>query len=70
MNTFIFYMLISLLAGLILNVMPCVFPILSIKLMSVFTVDQGTARVSFLTVALGIVQFFFLLGVFFTITVL
>ena len=63
MNTFIFYILISLLAGLILNVMPCVFPILSIKLMSVFTVDQGTARVSFLTVALGIVSSFFLLGV-------
>tara|TARA_Y100001970_G_scaffold7326_1_gene8349 strand:- start:12641 stop:14689 length:2049 start_codon:yes stop_codon:yes gene_type:complete len=61
-NTFIFYILISLVAGLILNVMPCVFPILSIKLMSVFTVDQGKARVSFLTVALGIVSSFFLLG--------
>lgn len=67
MNTFIFYILISLLAGLILNVMPCVFPILSIKLMSVFTVDQGTARVSFLTVALGIVSSFFLLGVCFLV---
>ena len=67
MNTFIFYILISLLAGLILNVMPCVFPILSIKLMSVFTVDQGTARVSFLTVALGIVSSFFLLGVCFIV---
>ena len=67
MNTFFFYMLISLLAGLILNVMPCVFPILSIKLMSVFTVDQGTARVSFLTVALGIVSSFFLLGVCFLV---
>ena len=44
MNTFILHVLISLLAGLILNVMPCVFPILSIKLMSVFTVDEGTAR--------------------------
>ena len=67
MNTFIFYILISLLAGLILNVMPCVFPILSIKLMSVFTVDQGTARVSFLTVALGIVSSFFLLGICFLV---
>ena len=67
MNTFFFYMLISLLAGLILNVMPCVFPILSIKLMSVFTVDQGTARISFLTVALGIVSSFFLLGVCFLV---
>ena len=67
MNTFIFYILISLLAGLILNVMPCVFPILSIKLMSVFTVDKGTARVSFLTVALGIVSSFFLLGICFLV---
>ena len=67
MNTFIFYILISLLAGLILNVMPCVFPILSIKLMSVFTVDKGTARVSFLTVALGIVSSFLLLGVCFLV---
>tara|TARA_Y100000287_G_scaffold177843_1_gene169878 strand:- start:94 stop:2142 length:2049 start_codon:yes stop_codon:yes gene_type:complete len=67
MNTFIFYILISLLAGLILNVMPCVFPILSIKLMSVFTADQRTARVSFLTVALGIVSSFFLLGVCFLV---
>ena len=67
MNTFIFYILISLLAGLILNVMPCVFPILSIKLMSVFTVDQGTARVSFLTGALGIVSSFFLLGICFLV---
>ena len=67
MNTFILYILISLLAGLILNVMPCVFPILSIKLMSVFTVDQGTARVSFLTVALGIVSSFFLLGICFLV---
>ncbi len=67
MDTYIFYVLISLLAGLILNVMPCVFPILSIKLMSVFTADQGTARVSFLTVALGIISSFLLLGVSFLI---
>ncbi len=67
MDTYFFYVLISLLAGLILNVMPCVFPILSIKLMSVFTADQGTARVSFLTVALGIISSFLLLGVSFLI---
>lgn len=66
-NTFIFYVLISLLAGLILNVMPCVFPILSIKLMSVFTVKQAKARISFLTVALGIITSFLLLGLFFLI---
>ena len=46
-DTFIFYALISLLAGLILNVMPCVFPILSIKLLSVFTTERATAKLVF-----------------------
>ena len=54
-NTYIYYILISLLAGLILNVMPCVFPILSIKLMSVFSADQNNIRVSFITTAFGII---------------
>ena len=62
-NTFIYYILISLLGGLILNVMPCVFPILSIKLMSVFSSKKYDARISFLTTALGIIISFVLLGV-------
>ena len=61
-NTYIYYLLISLLAGLILNIMPCVFPILSIKLMSIFNTDQRNARVSFLTTAFGIISSFVLLG--------
>ena len=61
-NTYVYYLLISLLAGLILNVMPCVFPILSIKLMSIFNTDQHNARVSFLTTAFGIISSFVLLG--------
>ncbi|MDC6447644.1 protein-disulfide reductase DsbD family protein [Alphaproteobacteria bacterium] len=64
-NTYIYYLLISLLAGLILNVMPCVFPILSIKLMSIFNTDQHNARVSFLTTAFGIISSFILLGLIF-----
>ena len=64
-NTYIYYILISLLAGLILNVMPCVFPILSIKLMSVFSADQDNARVSFLTTAFGVISSFVLLGLIF-----
>jgi len=64
-NKYIYYILISLLAGLILNVMPCVFPILSIKLMSVFSADQDNARVSFLTTAFGIISSFVLLGLIF-----
>jgi len=62
-NTLIYYILISLLGGLILNVMPCVFPILSIKLMSVFSSEKYNARISFLTTALGIIISFVLLGV-------
>ncbi|MFL2543248.1 MAG: protein-disulfide reductase DsbD family protein [Alphaproteobacteria bacterium] len=64
-NNYIYYILISLLAGLILNVMPCVFPILSIKLMSVFSSGQKNARVSFLTTAFGIIFSFILLGLIF-----
>ncbi len=64
-NNYIYFILISLLAGLILNVMPCVFPILSIKLMSVFSSDQKNARVSFFTTAFGIIFSFILLGLVF-----
>ena len=64
-NTYIYYILISLLAGLILNVMPCVFPILSIKLMSFFSADQNNIRVSFITTAFGIITSFVLLGLLF-----
>ena len=64
-NTYIFYILVSLIAGLILNVMPCVFPVLSIKLMSVFSKDQNNTRVSFLITAFGIISSFVLLGIIF-----
>ena len=64
-QSFIYYILISLLAGLILNVMPCVFPVLSIKLMSVFSSNENNARVSFVTTALGIISSFVLLGLIF-----
>ena len=64
-NNYIYFILISLLAGLILNVMPCVFPILSIKLMSVFSSEKKNARVSFFTTAFGIIFSFILLGLVF-----
>ena len=64
-NNYIYYILISLLAGLILNVMPCVFPILSIKLISVFSSEQKNARVSFFTTAFGIIFSFIILGLIF-----
>ena len=61
-NKFIYYLLISLLAGLILNVMPCVFPVLSIKLFSFLSAEKHSARVSFLITAIGIISSFALLG--------
>ncbi len=64
-NTYIYYILISLLAGLILNIMPCVFPILSIKLLSVFSTEKNNTRVSFLTTALGIITSFIMLALIF-----
>jgi len=64
-NSYIYYILISLLAGLILNIMPCVFPILSIKLMSLFSYDEYNARISFITTAFGIIFSFLLLGLIF-----
>ena len=63
--TYSYYILISLIAGLILNVMPCVFPVLSIKLMSVFSSEKHNTRVSFITTALGIITSFVLLGLIF-----
>jgi suppressor for copper-sensitivity B len=64
-RTYIYYVLISLIAGLILNVMPCVFPVLSIKLMSVFSSDKYNTRVSFITTAFGIITSFVILGLIF-----
>jgi suppressor for copper-sensitivity B len=64
-RTYVYYIFISLIAGLILNVMPCVFPVLSIKLMSVFSSEKHNTRVSFITTALGIITSFVLLGLIF-----
>ena len=66
-DTLFYYITISLLAGLILNVMPCVFPILSIKLISLFNINQRSARISFLTTAFGIIVSFVILGLIFMI---
>ncbi len=64
-ESYVYYIFIALLAGLILNVMPCVFPILSIKLMSVFSNNKNNTRVSFITTAIGIISSFVLLGLIF-----
>ncbi len=64
-RNYFYYILISLIAGLILNVMPCVFPVLSIKLMSVFSSEKNNISISFITTALGIITSFVLLGLIF-----
>jgi len=66
-NKFLFYFAIALLGGLILNVMPCVFPVLSIKLLSVLENQQKRTRISFLITSFGIVTSFILLGLIFLI---
>ena len=56
---------LALLGGLILNLMPCVLPVLSIKLLSVVNHggrDRGAVRASFLASAAGIVASFLVLA--------
>lgn len=58
-------LLFALIGGLILNVMPCVLPVLSIKVIGVLEHSQGTAmqvRKDFLATALGIVFSFLVLA--------
>ena len=56
---------LALLGGLILNLMPCVLPVLSIKLLSVVDAggrDRRDVRLGFLAAAAGIVSTFLLLA--------
>ena len=64
-NSLFYVFLISLLGGFILNLMPCVFPVLSIKLLSVINNQSSNIRLSFIYTAIGIISSFFLLAVFF-----
>ena len=66
-KSIIFILFISIIGGLILNFMPCVFPVLSIKLLSVLNTDKSEIRVSFIITALGIIASFLLLGLFFSV---
>mgnify|MGYP001235430336 CR=1 FL=1 len=57
--------IIAIIGGFILNLMPCVFPVLSIKLISILNVsnnDTLSTRISFLTNAFGIIISFIGLG--------
>jgi suppressor for copper-sensitivity B len=58
---------IALLGGLILNIMPCVLPVLGMKLTSVLSADgtqRSTIRKQFIASSLGIVSSFWLLALF------
>jgi len=62
-----FYLISALLGGLILNFMPCVFPILSIKLMSIINTNKNEARYSFFITSIGIIFSYMLLAIIFLI---
>lgn len=64
-SEFLWIILIAWLGGLILNIMPCVLPVLSIKLMGIVKYSHyspGKIRLSFLVSAAGIVTSFGLLA--------
>ena len=66
-NSLIYLLLISLLGGFILNLMPCVFPVLSLKLLSVINTEDKKIKSSFFITVLGIITSFLILGSFFAI---
>ncbi|PPR41700.1 MAG: Thiol:disulfide interchange protein DsbD [Alphaproteobacteria bacterium MarineAlpha6_Bin2] len=65
-HSYIYIFLIAILGGLILNVMPCVLPVLSLKLLSILNHRQHTffysIRKSFFVTASGIIISFLLLS--------
>ena len=64
-NNYLFILLIAFLGGVILNVMPCVLPVLSIKLLSMLQhlEDPLSIRRSFIVTSIGIIFSFILLAV-------
>ncbi len=66
-NNLLYLLLISLLGGFILNLMPCVFPVLSLKLLSVINTEDKKIKSSFFITVLGIITSFLILGSFFAI---
>ncbi len=66
-NSLLYLLIISLLGGFILNLMPCVFPVLSLKLLSVINTEDKKIKSSFFITVLGIITSFLILGSFFAI---
>ena len=65
-KSIIYFFLIALFGGLILNIMPCVLPVLSIKLLSVLqnSNTSSSIRKSFIITSTGIIASFILLALF------
>jgi suppressor for copper-sensitivity B len=68
-NSLIHFLFIAFIGGLILNIMPCVLPVLSIKLLSILKKpEEGhLIRKSFIITSAGIVSSFILLALIFNI---
>jgi len=62
-TNFIKILLIALLGGFILNFMPCVLPVLSLKIMSVLKHKKENIRLSFFSTSLGIITSFIALAI-------
>ena len=64
-----YFLLMAFIGGLILNVMPCVLPVLSIKLLSILKKpkERSLIRKSFVITSTGIVSSFMLLALIFII---
>ena len=66
-NSFFIIMIIALIGGLILNLMPCVLPVLSLKIYSIFDLSKGRQKevtLLCLCVVAGIFLSFFILATF------
>ena len=55
-------LLLALAGGLILNAMPCVFPVLAIKILMLASIDRDRIRPTLAAMALGVVTTFLLIG--------
>ena len=60
------YMFFAFLGGLILNLMPCVFPILSLKIFSFLSHKEERSYISGIFYTLGVLSFFLVIGIIFT----
>jgi len=64
-SSFIIILLISFLGGFVLNFMPCVLPVISLKVLSVIKARSNTitSRYHFIAISLGIITCFVFIGI-------